>query len=196
MSEPRALATEDEVFGGKALPVATRATHRELLLVGGPAQLFAIPITAIEEVTRLPRHVTRVPGSPPELIGLAKWRARVVPVVDLGLGAGCDTRLTGPPPPLILVPFEDGRVGFVVERILGTCRVPEGAIGAPGADVAAASGLEVVGILELAPEHLDEASHVPSSVRERCRVPVVDLDGALRGLAARMPNRFPGARAE
>lgn len=195
MSERRALATEEELFGGRVVPLATHATHSELLLVGGPAQLFAIPITAIEEVTRLPRHVTRVPGAPPTLIGLAKWRARVVPVVDLGLGSGCDASLTGPPP-LILVPFEEGRVGFVVERILGTCRVPDRAIGPPDAQLAASTGLDVVGVLELAPERLDEASHVPSAVRERCRVPVVDLDGALRRLGARMPSRFPGARAE
>ncbi|MBK7975661.1 MAG: chemotaxis protein CheW [Deltaproteobacteria bacterium] len=196
MSGRRELATEDAIFGGKVAPVATRATHRELLLVGGPGHILAIPITAIEEVTRLPRHITRVPGAPPSLIGLAKWRARVVPVVDLGLGAGRDASLTGPPPPLILVPFEDGRVGFVVERILGTCRVPEGAIVEPSPEVAAASGLDVVSVLELVPERLDEASHVPPSVRERCRLPIVDLDGALRRLAARMPARFPGAHAE
>lgn len=196
MSERLGLATEDEVFGGKAVPVATHATHRELLLVSGHAHTLAIPITAIEEVTRLPRHVTCVPGAPPSLLGLAKWRARVVPVVDLGLAAGRDSSRPGFPPPLILVPFGDGRVGFVVERILGTCRVPESAIGEPSADVAAASGLDVVGVLELAPERLDEASHVPSAVRERCRVPIVDLDGALRRLAARMPTRFPGAHSE
>jgi len=43
---------------------------------------FSVPMADVAEVTGLPR-VTRLPGAPPWLLGVANWRGRMLPVLDL-----------------------------------------------------------------------------------------------------------------
>jgi chemotaxis signal transduction protein len=43
---------------------------------------FAAELSAVAEVGRIP-DVTRVPGAPSWLLGVANWRGRILPVIDL-----------------------------------------------------------------------------------------------------------------
>ena len=52
--------------------------------VGGSE--WTLPAQRVRQVIS-PRHVTRVPGSEPPLVGLIAWRARLVPVLALGVRA-------------------------------------------------------------------------------------------------------------
>jgi purine-binding chemotaxis protein CheW len=55
---------------------------------GGEAPvLFALTLAQVQEIAR-PQPLTRVPGAPPYLLGLARWRDEAVPVIDLSLRLG------------------------------------------------------------------------------------------------------------
>jgi chemotaxis signal transduction protein len=47
---------------------------------------WTLPAQKVRQVIS-PRHVTRVPGSVPPLVGLIAWRASLVPVLALGARA-------------------------------------------------------------------------------------------------------------
>lgn len=86
---------------------------------------YAVPMEHVAEVGR-PPHLTRVPGMPGWVLGVANWRGRVLAVLDLAemLGAsavgrdgpGADGRGTGR-----LLVLTDGsmRVGLVTDGVEG-----------------------------------------------------------------------------
>ncbi len=190
------LATDGALFAAPPRRGEVVGMQRELLLVEAGGILLATVLTDVDEVARLPAAVTPVPGAPASLVGVIQWRGRVVPLVDLDRFLG----IVGDEPvrrrTLILVPFGDATVGVVVDRLLGACRVPESAIVVGCSADGPAAALDHVGTLELSPERLDETSHVPPAVRERCRVPIVRLESTIREVEYAMPERFPGARGE
>ena len=79
---------------------------------------YSVDMDAVAEVGR-PPHVTRVPGVPAWIAGVANWRGRVLPVVDLRvlLGAAVlDLGMSG----RILVLARDGvTLAFLAERVEG-----------------------------------------------------------------------------
>jgi purine-binding chemotaxis protein CheW len=52
---------------------------------------YALPVGAVREVLRPPR-LTPVPLAPPEVVGVANLRGQIVPVLDLRLRLGLDSR--------------------------------------------------------------------------------------------------------
>ena len=67
------------------LPVESTTTPRDaaggvLLRLGGSR--FAVAMADVAEVTSLPA-VTRLPGAPVWLVGVANWRGRMLPVLDI-----------------------------------------------------------------------------------------------------------------
>ena len=79
---------------------------------------YAVAAADVAEVVAVP-HCTRVPGTPPWVVGVANWRGHVLPVIDLRplLGVGA-----GPLPTsarLVVVSVEDVEVGLVTEAVTG-----------------------------------------------------------------------------
>lgn len=64
-----------------------------LLLAAG--RVFGVPLPDVLEVVS-PRACTRLPGAPPEVLGLVNLRGRVVTVVDLATAMGLLTRPDAP----------------------------------------------------------------------------------------------------
>ena len=93
------------------------ASHDVVLVHLGGCR-YAVPLTAVVEVGR-PPGLTRVPGLPAFVGGLANWRGRVLAVLDLrGLLAA------GPPLPdrrsrLVVVQADGVRVGLLVDAVTG-----------------------------------------------------------------------------
>ncbi len=79
---------------------------------------YSVDMDAVAEVGR-PPHVTRVPGVPSWIAGVANWRGRVLPVIDLRVLLGApvlDLGVAG----RILVMTRDGvTLGFLAERVEG-----------------------------------------------------------------------------
>ena len=82
-------------------------------LVGGR---YAVAMSAVAEVGRLPQ-VTRVPGLPGWLVGVANWRGRVLAVVDLRGLLGGELSTPGRDGRLVVLRTTDMVVGLVTEGV-------------------------------------------------------------------------------
>ena len=129
----------------------TAARAEELVIVRLGGCRYAVPMASVAEVGR-PPSLTRVPGLPAWVAGVANWRGRVLAVLDLR------TLLAAPPEDLdrrgrLVVLHHNGvRVGLLVEGVAG------------GA--------------ELDPEAVEPAlAHLPESTGSLLAGQVTDADG-------------------
>lgn len=158
MSEsPIAAAREaDELPDGDV----TAATDAIVVRLG--AGRFAVDLASVAEVGRAP-HVTRVPGLPSWLAGVANWRGRILPVLDLRTLLGADAVPLDSRGRLVVLAHGNHVVGMLVDAVDGTTML--------SGDVAAfppASGLNGATLL---------AGQVP---REDGPIAVVDVPAVLR----------------
>jgi chemotaxis signal transduction protein len=85
---------------------------------------YAVPMEAVAEVGRVP-HVTRVPGVPPWIAGVANWRGRILPVVDpRPLLGGSAAAPVGPTGRLVVAGDRGVSVGLLVEGVEGVVTPP------------------------------------------------------------------------
>jgi purine-binding chemotaxis protein CheW len=129
------------------------ATPEEVVVVRLGGSRYALPMEAVAEVGR-PPGLTRVPGLPAWLAGVANWRGRVLAVLDLR--------------PLLEAPAgELDRRGRLV--VLHRGGVPVGLL---------TEGVE--GTRELEPEQLEASlAHLPGTASELLLGQVTDEDGPL-----------------
>jgi purine-binding chemotaxis protein CheW len=80
---------------------------------------FAVALESVAEVGNLPR-VTRVPGAPVWLAGVANWRGRILPVLDLRDLLGGTADRPGPSARLVVVAIDGITLGLVVDAVEGT----------------------------------------------------------------------------
>ena len=116
---------------GAAAPVAEAAGPADvpgrspaggiLLRLGGCR--YAVGMDEVAEVVALPA-MTRVPGTPAWLAGVANWRGRMLPVLDVRSLLGAATTPLATSARLLVV--QDGEVtaGLVAEAVPGVYDVP------------------------------------------------------------------------
>ena len=94
-------------------------TVAEAVIVRLGAGRFAVDLAGVAEVGRVPK-TTRIPGAPGWLAGVANWRGRLLPVLDLRSLLGAD----GAPPTgtaRVLVLTAAGiTAGVIVDAVDGT----------------------------------------------------------------------------
>ena len=98
-------------------------SHVVVRLGGGR---FALPMDAVAEVGRTP-NVTRVPGTPPWVTGVANWRGRILGVLDLRHLLGVPDAADGEGR-LVVLQRGGSVVGLVAERVDGVVDVDENAL--------------------------------------------------------------------
>lgn len=100
---------------------------------------YALSMTAVAEVARVP-PVTRVPGAPDWVAGVANWRGRILAVVDLRRVLGAPA---GAAAGRLVVAGRDGvSVGLLADDVAGLLQLPEaGALPAPPAGLGGAGAL-------------------------------------------------------
>lgn len=91
----------------------------EAVVVRLGAGRFAADLDAVAEVGRLPA-VTRVPGAPAWLAGVANWRGRLLPVLDLRTLLGAESAPMGGSARLVVLTADAISVGIVVDAVEGT----------------------------------------------------------------------------
>jgi purine-binding chemotaxis protein CheW len=84
---------------------------------------FALPMDAVAEVGRTP-GVTRVPGTPSWVAGVANWRGRILGVLDLRDLLGLPRNGSGEGR-LVVLNRNGATVGLVAERVDGVVDVDE-----------------------------------------------------------------------
>ena len=100
------------------LPAAAPATRHDVVLVHLGGCRYAVPLPAVVEVGR-PPGLTRVPGLPAFVAGVANWRGRVLAVLDLRglLSAGPAVRYRRSR--LVVVQVDGVGVGLLVDAVTG-----------------------------------------------------------------------------
>ncbi len=100
-------------------------TSLRLLLFRCGGQVLAVEAGAVREILGA-SEPTRIPGTPPAVLGLVNVRGTLVPVVDaaaaVGLTAGASL------PTLVLVERHGRPVGLAVEEVLDLTSVPTSAL--------------------------------------------------------------------
>lgn len=123
----------------------------ELVVVRLGGCRYALPMASVSEVGR-PPALTRVPGLPAWVAGVANWRGRVLAVLDLRGLLAADTGALDRRGRLVVLQHNGIRVGLLVEAVAGSA--------------------------ELDPEALEPAlAHLPTSTGSLLTGQVTDADG-------------------
>jgi chemotaxis signal transduction protein len=118
------------VTGSDPLPAAAEATADpsadrdagDAVVVHIGADRYAVPLPGVAEVGRAPA-LTRVPGLPSWVAGVANWRGRILPILDLGSVLGGETDAAKPRSRLVVLVDAGMRVGLLVDAIDTTVRL-------------------------------------------------------------------------
>ncbi|HET6818196.1 MAG TPA: chemotaxis protein CheW [Mycobacteriales bacterium] len=110
MTSP-APATADEAAADADAVVVRLGTGR-----------FAVGLASVAEVGRVP-SVTRVPGTPGWVAGVANWRGRILPILDLRTLLGAAESALGGDARLLVLGADGMSVGLLVEAVEGTAVV-------------------------------------------------------------------------
>jgi purine-binding chemotaxis protein CheW len=101
---------------------------------------FAADLDAVSEVGRVP-VVTRVPGAPAWLAGIANWRGRLLPVLDLRSTLGGEPTPLGRHARLLVLTADGMSAGLVADAVEGTVQLDADVDELPVALAAAGSDL-------------------------------------------------------
>ena len=96
----------------------TAATRQELVVVRLGGCRYALPMPSVAEVGR-PPALTRVPGLPGFVAGVANWRGRVLAVLDLRGLLAAGTGALDRRGRLVVLHHGGVRVGLLVEAVAG-----------------------------------------------------------------------------
>ena len=129
---------------------------RVLILAAGGAH-FAVPMASVYQVLRHPL-VTRIPLSPPGLIGIVNVRGEIVPLLDTAILT--DTGSLREPPFAVLVSDGDDMVALAAEGlpIASDLEEPVGAGSQPGEVAVYSNGgrlVVLINVEELIKNRLD-----------------------------------------
>lgn len=123
--------------------------ERQLVVFRLHNEEFGVEITDVREIVK-PRHITRLPHVDDYIEGVTNLRGEVIPVINLrkrfGIEAQEDTQDTR----IIMLEVNEHMVGFIVDAVTETLRLPENAIEPPPTSIAGlrADYLAGVGKLE------------------------------------------------
>jgi len=106
---------------------------------------FAIPILTIQEIIKPIEH-TRVPRTPPYVLGVFNLRGSVIPLIDLRIKFGVPATKQNEDMRYIVLKDGDETAGFVIDRLNQALRIDKNKIDpAPDATTQEKSLIEGVG---------------------------------------------------
>ncbi|SFM96590.1 chemotaxis protein CheW [Thermodesulforhabdus norvegica] len=108
-----------------------REKTRQLITFSVSEEEFAVDISQVQEVIRLP-NITVVPNAPDFIEGVIHLRGRIVPVIDLRKRL----RLSRSAEPVsydkytrVLIILHEGKlIGFIVDKVTEILKIPESAV--------------------------------------------------------------------
>lgn len=107
MTEPTESTTDSAEMAGEAVVVRLGSGR------------FAVSLASVAEVGRVPA-VTRIPGGPDWLAGVANWRGRLMPVLDLRGLLGAERTPFGSSARIVVIVDDGVSAGVVVDGVEGT----------------------------------------------------------------------------
>ena len=83
---------------------------------------FTVPILAIQEIIK-PIESTRVPQTPPYVLGVFNLRGSVIPLIDLRMKFGIESESRSADTRYIVMRHESEVAGFVIDRLTEAIRL-------------------------------------------------------------------------
>lgn len=83
---------------------------------------FTVPILAIQEIIK-PIEFTRVPQTPPYVLGVFNLRGSVIPLIDLRVKFGLEAEARTPDTRYIVMKNDNEIAGFVIDRLTEAIRL-------------------------------------------------------------------------
>jgi len=105
-----------------ALPGKPQVGMHELLAFTIAGECYALPLTAIQEILKVP-PVTEVPRAPRDILGIISVRGRVTTVLDLRRRLGMHERPVTKHSRVLLVDDGDEIFGVLVDSVLSVYRL-------------------------------------------------------------------------
>lgn len=125
MSTDRAAALETQMRAALKKVLAETGQRPDVLAFRLIEDAFFVFATDITKVTPLPEY-TLIPGAKPWVLGVAKDRDGLFPVIDMGVYAYGVTALRGKTTAGVLLAMSPGgRVGLLVSEIVGLRKIGE-----------------------------------------------------------------------
>ncbi len=97
--------------------VASDASELRFLVFRLNDSEFALPISAVEEVARVPDQITRLPKTPKFLEGVVNLRGEVLPVIDQRRRFEMTATTAGANMRLVVVRTDQHRAGLIVDAV-------------------------------------------------------------------------------
>jgi chemotaxis signal transduction protein len=115
---PTDVATLPPVDADADLQEAARREEGGCVVLRLGASRFAVAMDAVAEVVGVPR-LTRVPDGPVWLAGVANWRGRVLPVLDLRPLVGVETTPLASTARLVVLAIGSVEAGVLADAVPG-----------------------------------------------------------------------------
>ncbi|HPT83061.1 MAG TPA: chemotaxis protein CheW [Limnochordia bacterium] len=109
--------------------------ERQLVVFRLHNEEFGVEITDVREIVK-PRHITRLPHVADYIEGVTNLRGEVIPVICLRKRFGLEPQEETQDTRIIILEINDGQVGFIVDAVTETLRLPENAIEPPPSSIA------------------------------------------------------------
>jgi len=93
------------------------ATEEQFIVFRLGAQEYGMPVTAVEEIARMPGHLTKLPKAPAFVDGIINLRGSVVPVVDLRRRFVVTSQPRSEGQRILVLSFAGGKAGFLVDDV-------------------------------------------------------------------------------
>ncbi len=90
---------------------------------------YGVPIGAVQEIVRVPEHLTRLPKAPAFIKGVVNLRGSVLPVVDQRTRFDLDDIERNDRQRIMVFTIDGVRTGFIVDSVSEVLKIPRSAIG-------------------------------------------------------------------
>jgi purine-binding chemotaxis protein CheW len=97
-----------------------------IFMLGG--QEYGVPITAVDEIARVPEQIARLPRAPAFVDGVMNLRGTIVPIIDLRRRFDIASTGSGARQRILVLALGGGKTGFVVDAVSDVMRLPASAI--------------------------------------------------------------------
>lgn len=111
-----AETADQKDIAAMASPTSVTARERFLVIRLGD-ETYGLPITAVDEVVRLPETLTRLPKAPAYVQGVMSLRGKVIPVIDQRQRFSVSGEATGEARRVVVVTLGGLQAGFAVDAV-------------------------------------------------------------------------------
>jgi purine-binding chemotaxis protein CheW len=116
------------IVGGAKTEQKIVEPHVALFAFTVSEQRFALPLGSVERVMAFPEELSQVTGSNGSVMGMINLGDSVLPVVTLSALLGLKANAASSTQRIVVVAFEETKVGLLVDTVDGVRRMPESRI--------------------------------------------------------------------